>query len=82
MTTFPASKETIRQQIAQEIEDTLEAYYIFPHLAMVPDFFLRYWDLAEACCHYFDIPFHKPTLTKPEEFEALKATIKELPDAD
>ena len=63
MTTSPALKETIRQRIAQEIEDTVYAYHVYPHMAMVPDFFLRYWDLAEACCAYFDIPFHKPTLS-------------------
>ena len=63
MTTSPASKEIIRQRIAQEIEDTVYAYHVYPHMAMVPDFFLRYWDLAEAVCEYFDVPFHKPTLS-------------------
>ena len=69
-------KQEQRRRIAQEIEDTIYAYYYYPHLALVPDWFLRYWDLAEAICVYLDVPFHKPTLTKPEEFEALKGTIK------
>ena len=64
-----------KRRIACEIEDTLQAYYIFPHQAMVPDYFLRYWDLAELVCDYFDVPFHKPTLTDPAEFEALKVKI-------
>ena len=68
-------KEDKRRRITQEIEDTFFAYHMMPHMAMVPDYFLRYWDLAEAVCDYFDIPFRKPTLTKPEEFEALKGTI-------
>ena len=65
-------KEEQRQRIAREIEDTVYSYHMYPHMAMVPDYFLRYWDLAEAVCDYFDVPFYKPTLTKPEEFEALK----------
>jgi hypothetical protein len=75
MTTSDAGKDLMRQRIAQEIEDTTYAYYVYPHMAMVPDYFLRYWDLAEAVCDYFDVPFRKPTLTKPEELEALKVTI-------
>ena len=75
MNTSDAGKAQKRQRIAQEIEDTRYAYYVYPHMAMVPDYFLRYWDLAEAVCDYFDIPFHKPTLTKPEDLEALKVTI-------
>ena len=75
-------KEDKRRRIAEEIEDTFFAYHMMPHMAMVPDYFLRYWDLAEAICDYFDIPFRKPTLTKPEEFEALKVKIKESPNAD
>ena len=51
-------------------------------MAMVPDWFLRYWDLAEAICDYFDIPFDKPTLTDPAEFEALKAKIVETDSKD
>ena len=69
MTTSPASKEAIRQRIAQEIEDTVYAYHVYPHMAMVPDFFLRYWDLAEAVCEYFDVPFHKPTLSTMDKTE-------------
>ena len=68
-------KEKKRRRIAAEIQDTIYAYHMYPHLALVPDWFLRYWDLAEAVCDYFDIPFRKPELTKPEEFEALKVTI-------
>lgn len=60
-------KETKQRRIAQEIEDTYYAYYTYPHMAMVPDYFLRYWDLAEACADYFDIPFHKPKLSTEDE---------------
>ena len=49
---------------------------------MVPDWFLRYWDLAEAICDYFDIPFDKPKLTDPKEFEALKVKIEADTDND
>lgn len=75
-------KSDKQERIRQEIEDTFYAYHMMPHMAMVPDYFLRYWDLAEAVCDYFDVPFRKPTLTKPEEVEALKGTIKILPDVD
>ena len=51
-------------------------------MAMVPDWFLRYWDLAEAICDYFGIPFDKPILTDPAEFEALKAKIVETDSKD
>ena len=65
-----------QRRIAKEIEDSIYAYHVYPHMAMVPDWFLRYWDLAEAICDYFGIPFDKPTLTDPAEFEALKAKIE------
>ena len=55
-------QERKRERIAQEIEDTYYAYHMYPHMAMVPDYFLRYWDLAEACCKYFKVPFYKPKL--------------------
>ena len=55
-------KEKQRRRIADEIEDTFYAYHTYPHMAMVPDFFVRYWDLAEACCKYFGVPFYKPKL--------------------
>ena len=72
---FHMEKDEQRRRIAQEIEDTFYDYHMLPHMAMVPDYFLRYWDLAEAVCDYFDIPFRKPTLTDPAEFDALKVTI-------
>ena len=59
-----ADKDQQRKRIAQEIEQTYYDYHYLPHLAMVPDYFLRYWDLAESICDYFDIPFDKPKLTK------------------
>jgi len=55
-------KEEKRRRITAEIQDTVYAYHVYPHMAMVPDWFLRYWDLAEACCDYFDVPFEKPKL--------------------
>ena len=71
-------KKKQRARIAYEIEDAVYSCHYLPHLAMVPDWFLRYWDLAEAICVYLDVPFHKPTLTDPAEFEALKVTIDEI----
>ena len=62
-------KEQKKARIAEEIEDTIHAYYYYPHLALVPDWFLRYWDLAEAVCEYFDVPFHKPTLSTMDKTE-------------
>ena len=56
------TKDEKRRRIAAEIQDTIYAYHTYPHMAMVPDWFLRYWDLAEACCDYFDVPFDKPKL--------------------
>ena len=64
-----ASSLETRQKIIDEITDTWEAYHVFPHMGMIPDFFIRYWDLAEACCKHFDIPFDKPKLTTKEELE-------------
>ena len=70
------NKRYKQRQIAKEIEQTVYDYYVMPHQAMVPDYFLRYWDLAELICDYFDVPFHKPKLTDPAEFEALKVKIE------
>ena len=56
-----------RKLIAKEIQDTVYAYHAYPHMAMVPDFFVRYWDLAEAVCDYFDVPFDKPKLASEYE---------------
>ena len=69
------NKRYKQRRIIEEIEQTVYDRYTMPHLAMVPDYFLRYWDLAELIYDYFGIPFDKPKLTEPEEFEALKATI-------
>ena len=71
-----------QRRIAKEIEDAIYAYHVYPHMAMVPDWFLRYWDLAEAICDYFGIPFDKPTLTDPAEFEALKVKIEKTQSED
>ena len=56
-------KEEKRRRIAAEIQDTIYAYHVYPHMALVPDWFLRYWDLAEACCDYFEVPFDKPQIS-------------------
>ena len=51
-------------------------YHYYPHMAMVPDWFLRYWDLAEMIYEAYGLEMtQKPTLTKHEEFLALKAKI-------
>ena len=60
--TYSSSEDDLRSAILREIEDTEYAYHVYPHMAMVPDFFVRYWDLAEACCKYFGVPFYKPKL--------------------
>ena len=62
-------KQEQRRRIAQEIEDTIHAYHYYPHLSLVPDWFLRYWDLAEAICDYFDVPFEKPKLASEYKVE-------------
>ena len=58
-----------RQKIAQEIEDTIYAYHVYPHMALVPDWFVRYWDLAEAITDYFEVPFDKPQLASEYKVE-------------
>ena len=73
-------KRNQRRRIAEEIEDAVYSYHVLPHMAMVPDWFVRYWDLAEAICDYFGVPFDKPTLTDPAEFEALKVKIEAKTD--
>ena len=65
-------KQEQRRRIAQEIEDTIYAYHTYPHLSLVPDWFLRYWDLAEAICDYFDVPFDKPKLASEYKVKKLK----------
>ena len=57
-------KQEQRRRIADEIENTLYDYHVHPHYGLIPDYFLRYWDLAEAICDYFDVPFKKPELSK------------------
>ena len=59
-----ASKRLQRERIAYEIEDTLYAFSVYPHSGLVADFYVRYCDLAEAVCDYFDVPFRKPVVTK------------------
>jgi len=69
---FSANKQTILSEIYQSFMD----YHYYPHMAMVPDWFLRYWDLAEMIYKAYGLEMtQKPALTKPEEFEALKAKI-------
>ena len=61
-------KTSQRQLIAELIEETyLDMHYMPVESALIPDYFLRYWDLAEAVCAYFDVPFRKPRLTSPDE---------------
>ena len=58
-------------------------YHYYPHMALVPDWFLRYWDLAEMIYEAYGLEMtQKPTLTKPEEFEALKANIDKDSDKE
>ena len=76
------NKRYKQRRVAKEIEDTVYAYHVYPHMAMVPDYFVRYWDLCEAICEYFDIPFDNPVLTDPAEFEALKVKIDKTDNND
>ena len=40
-------------------------YHYYPHMAMVPDWFIRYWDLAEMCFEAYGLEMTmKPELTK------------------
>ena len=51
-------------------------YHYYPGMALVPDWFVRYWDLAEMIYEAYGLEMtQKPKLTTPEEFEALKAKI-------
>ena len=62
------SSEEKRQKIAALIEETyIDMFYMPVESALIPDYFRRYWDLAEAVCDYFDVPFAKPSLTDPSE---------------
>ena len=77
------SLESSKEKILNEIYDSYVAYHTLPHLAMVPDWFLRYWDLAEMIYEAYGLEMtQKPTLTKPEEFEALKAKIVKSDNTD
>ena len=60
-------KQKLKEKILNEIEDTFDAWIVYPHHGMVPDYFLRYWDLAEAVSEYFDEPFDKPKLSSPDQ---------------
>ena len=62
------SNDDKKQRMLELIEETyVDMYYMPVESAMVPDWFLRYWDLAEAVFDYCDIPFRKPRLTSPDE---------------
>ena len=60
-------KQQLKEKILNEIEDTFDAWVVMPFYGMVPDYFLRYWDLAEAVAEYFDKPFCKPKLSSPDQ---------------
>ena len=62
-------KEDKRKHVLAEISDTYSAYWVFPHHGLAPDWFIRYWDLAEAVCEYFDVPFDKPTPTTEKDLQ-------------
>ena len=54
-----------RQKILGEIYQSFMDYHYYPHMAMVPDWFLRYWDLAEMCYEAYGLEMtQKPKLTK------------------
>ena len=66
-----------RKKILNEIYDNYIDYQIYPHHGLVPDWFVRYWDLAEMCMDLFELDFpNKPQLSTEEDLQALKATIK------
>ena len=69
---FSASRQTILGEIYQSFMD----YHYYPHMAMVPDWFVRYWDLAEMIYKAYGLEMtQKPRLTTQAEVDALKATI-------
>ena len=66
-----------RKKILNEIHDNYIDYHYYPHTGLIPDWFVRYWDLAEMCMDLFELDFpNKPQLSTEADFEALKATIK------
>lgn len=66
-----------RKKILDEIYDNYLDYHYYPHTGLVPDWFVRYWDLAEMCMDLFELDFpNKPQLSTEEDLQALKATIK------
>ena len=53
-----------RQKILGEIYQSFMDYHYYPHMAMVPDWFIRYWDLAEMCYEAYGLEMTmKPELT-------------------
>lgn len=66
---FSASRQKILGEISQSFED----YHYYPHMAMVPDWFLRYWDLAEMCFEAYGLEMTmKPKLTTLDKADDTK----------
>ena len=62
-------KASLKDKILDEIDDTQYDLFALPHQGLVPDYFIRYWDLAEMVHDYFDEPFYKPKRTPPEQLQ-------------
>lgn len=59
----PKISEALRQAIINEIYGTEYAHHVFPHSGCVPDYFLRYWDLANLVLDFLE---EDPIDIKPE----------------
>jgi hypothetical protein len=70
-----------RQKILGEIYQSYEDYHVYPHMALIPDWFLRYWDLAEMCFEAYGLEMpHKPRLTTKAEVDAVMGKINKADD--
>jgi hypothetical protein len=50
-------------------------------MALIPDWFLRYWDLAEMCFEAYGLEMpHKPRLTTKAEVDAVMGKINKADD--
>ena len=53
LTEHSSSEDDMRARILQEIDDTEWHYHWFPHMGLIPDWQVRYRDLAKLVKQYF-----------------------------
>ena len=63
------TKDELKEKILNEIDDTEYAYYALTHSGLIADWFIRYWDLAEYVCQYFDEPLYKPRKSTSDQIK-------------